>query len=660
MLCEECVRVFSRGDRNHHSSLASLTKAVTAGCYICTPLWESVRPETGHLEDDLESHFIIGRILDSSSRVSRSLPEEHIISCSSLFTRGRKKSVAHSFPKRLDSRSFVAVPTANVPVNVGTYGRWSTIPMAESLQAAQKWMSTCLDTHEQCQKHKQPHTYPTRLLELGSHKVSLILPHEEELSGPYAALSYCWGPKPSFIRLTADNMQDFRLGILCSDLPIAFQEAIRFVEGLGIRYVWIDALCIIQSGRGSSEDWQLECSRMQEVYSNCIINISLVQAAHPDQSCMGGYTRKANLPFTTNVAMRRMGGDFTGTAPAFTVIPSQYFRHSLYQQPLGSRAWVLQERLLATRVLSIGHGELFWDCERVLNASESLPCGFELCSDPTRAVLSEALGLQISSIPQASDSWTSKDTWSKLLMEYSARQLTYPQADKLIAISAIASCMRYASNDTYLAGHFWKTLPQSLNWRANRAPGDPFRADERPPHRLPKSSSQMLDGNWVVTPTWSWASMNGRLRTRPFVGVSSTVIAIAEEYRLSPLGKNERTPFMEKMILLTIRAWSRPITWMLGGPIGYKNTESLKEEGFERLYVTMDEPDEKPENGSMFLLAALVEADNIVEGLLLREINMYEDRVYERLGQFRAPFDCDIGTEWQSLFTDGERSITMC
>ena len=274
--------------------------------------------------------------------------------------------------------------------------------------------------------------------------------------------------------------------------------------------------------------------------------------------------------------------------------------------------------------------------------------------------MSEALGLQIPSIPQAADSWTLENTWSKILMEYSARQLTYPQADKLIAISAIASCMRYALNDIYLAGHFWKTLPKSLNWRASRAPEHPFRVDERPPQRLPKSSSQMLDGSWVVTPTWSWASMNGRLRPRPSAGISLTVIAIAEKYRLFPLVENERGPCMEKMILLTIRAWSRPIKWTLGGPIGYKNTESLKEEGFESLYVTMDELDEKPDDGSMFLLAALVQADFIVEGLLLREINLYEGRVYERLGQFRAPFDRDIGTKWQSVFTDGERSITMC
>jgi len=117
---------------------------------------------------------------------------------------------------------------------------------------------------------------------------------------------------------------------------------------------------------------------------------------------------------------------------------------------------------------------------------------------------------------------------------------------------------------------------------------------------------------------------------------------------------------MEKMILLTIRAWSRPIKWTLGGPMGYKGAESLKEEGFERLYVTMDEPNEKPNNGSMFLLAALVQVEHIVEGLLLKETNLYEGKVYGRLGQFRAPFDRDIGTKWQSVFTDGEHSITMC
>ncbi|KAH6875169.1 heterokaryon incompatibility protein-domain-containing protein, partial [Alternaria rosae] len=115
---------------------------------------------------------------------------------------------------------------------------------------------------------------PTRLLELENEKACLILSLRDEPSGHYAALSYCWGPNPSFIHLTADNLQEFQLGLPYSDLPIAFQEAMCMIRGLGIRYLWIDALCIIQSGLGSSEDWQSECGRMQEIYSYCFINLS--------------------------------------------------------------------------------------------------------------------------------------------------------------------------------------------------------------------------------------------------------------------------------------------------------------------------------------------------------------------------------------------------
>jgi hypothetical protein len=355
MLCEICSRIFSSSvkEGDHHASLASLTEAAAEGCYICAPLLKYATKEAGFLENCRDRFSSVwgndARFDDSGSFTIYSR------------MRGMGEEVRRN-------RQFLVVPQAVLPVRTSVYGRDSAIPTNECLAVVQKWISSCLDEHEQCQKHNLPQTYPTRLLELEGSDLRLVFPQNDKPLGPYAALSYCWGPNPSFIRLTADNLQRFRIGLPCTSLPIAFQEAVLILKELGIRYLWIDALCIIQGGPGSSEDWQFESGRMQEVYSNCIVNLSLAQAAHPNQSCLEGYTLGSTPPFEADIVY---GGDDAGNnkPQTYTILSQDYFREAIYQQPIGSRAWVMQERLLATRVLSIGHGELFWDCQQVHNAN---------------------------------------------------------------------------------------------------------------------------------------------------------------------------------------------------------------------------------------------------------------------------------------------------
>ena len=64
--------------------------------------------------------------------------------------------------------------------------------------------------------------------------------------------------------------------ILVQSLPQAFQDAIVIALKLGIRYIWIDCLCIIQD---SSKDFQAEASQMHKVYGNSYCNISATGAA---------------------------------------------------------------------------------------------------------------------------------------------------------------------------------------------------------------------------------------------------------------------------------------------------------------------------------------------------------------------------------------------
>jgi hypothetical protein len=670
MLCEACSRMFTSDVKRgfHHTSLESLTNAAADGCYICAPLLKRARTESSVLEDRLDGACTYGW---GDHDRPPDLALFHI--------RTDAKDAHNSY-----CRWFYVVPRAMLPVATGVYRRNPTLPITQAIEAAQEWMSSCLGKHERCEKHTQPRTYPTRLLELGGHNFRLILP-EENPSGPYAALSYCWGPNPSFIRLTADNLQNFRVGQPYTSLPIAFQEAIHIIQKLGIQYLWIDALCIIQSGSGSSKDWQFECERMQEVYSNCIINLSLAQAAHPDESCLGGYTLDSTLPFKVDVVDEAHDHGSSETHE-YTVISRDYFAEALYEQPIGSRAWVMQERLLATRVLSIGHGELFWDCQQIPHASESLPYGFTLCSDQIRSYLRAANGLSIPSVPQTSNSEhvegncsvsnseDLEDIWSKIIKEYNARQLTYPQTDKLMALSAISKRIGYAMDDTYLGGHFSKTLPISLNWYTERRKPPILCARDRVQKRLPKSPNPICDGNWInnpswnwfIIPSWSWASVDGRLETVHTVGKYLTSLAVMEMYEFSPTSRTGQ----ENELLLTIRTWCRIIEWSnfrLDIDLGLL----FVTDGPHDLDFTLDDMDDIPDDGSQCVLAALSHrfcpGFQAINGLLLREIDFDGKKVYERMGHFAWYFwdtdedvGEDVGEDLETYFPHGKRSITLC
>ncbi|RYN22474.1 hypothetical protein AA0114_g12894 [Alternaria tenuissima] len=676
MLCEVCSRIFSSGieEGDHHTTLESFTKAAADGCYICAPLLKRARVQISDLEDCFAGACWYGW---RSNNTTPDVNKFHIT------IDAEEDEVQDGL-----CHWFYVVPGALLPVATGVYRRKLTIPITQSIKAALEWMNSCLDKHEQCQKHTQPHTYPTRLLELGDHNFRLILSQDEKPSGPYAALSYCWGPNPSFLRLTANNLQDFRDGQPYTSLPIAFQEAITIIGKLGIQYLWIDALCIIQSGFGSSEDWQFECGRMQEVYSNCMINLSLAQATHPDQSSLRGYTLDSTLPFEVDVVDKthHVGPTEIGK---YTVLSQNYFTEALNDQPVGSRAWVMQERLLATRVLSIGNGELFWDCEQVPHASESLPYGFTHCSGKAKFFRSH-LFLPIPSLPRIKDKEDMEgnrstldgtdleEIWGKIIMEYSARELTYPQIDKLVALSAISRRMGYAMDDTYLAGHFCKTLPLSLNWYTDRPESHMSRAKDRVPKRLPRSSNPMCDensindpcSNWVVTPSWSWASVDGRLVTVLIYG-GDTPLAAMEMYEFSPVGRTSQEARLEHELLLTIRTWCRIIEW---SNVQLETDWGLIEfvtNGSHNLNFQMDDVDDIPDNGSQCLLAALIHSYDtgfqVIEGLILREIDFDGKKVYGRMGHFAWYFHVmdedveeDVREHLETYFPHGERSITLC
>lgn len=131
-------------------------------------------------------------------------------------------------------------------------------------------LSTCVRNHALCNGAGPgvPGFIPTRLIDTYASEISpqtgvrLV----ERIDGKYAALSHCWG-RSQLLRLTSDTKNMLLQGIELSSLPTTFQHAIAVVRLLGIRYLWIDSLCIIQD---SVTDWEIESALITNVYDHAV------------------------------------------------------------------------------------------------------------------------------------------------------------------------------------------------------------------------------------------------------------------------------------------------------------------------------------------------------------------------------------------------------
>ncbi|ROV90976.1 hypothetical protein VSDG_07719 [Cytospora chrysosperma] len=325
-------------------------------------------------------------------------------------------------------------------------------------------LQACIDEHD-C-GDSQTADLPTRLLDLDSlnpNEIKLILtanlsPWTEGTERPrYAALSYCWGAQNNNThRTTPSNLQQHMKAIRVSDLPRTLQETVWVARYLGIRYLWIDALCIIQRGNTSDSDeadnktadtdWQYESTRMHLVYGNALVTIVAAAASHSD------------------------GGLILSRCPT----RRSKLRECLHEEPLSGRAWALQEWALSSRRLVFSNTGTHFVCDYI----------------------GEGSGIQMRLIAK-SEYYTG---WHKLVSNYCSRDLTNPR-DKLTGFSGLAQIyakrLEIPTND-YLSGLWRHLLLRDLLWKRTCQPDalNVPRNRGRQPGRAP---------------TWSWASIDGNV-----------------------------------------------------------------------------------------------------------------------------------------------------
>jgi hypothetical protein len=302
---------------------------------------------------------------------------------------------------------------------------------------------------------------------------------------------------------TKETFQTRLKEVRFDDLSPNFRDAVTITRRLGIGYLWIDSLCIIQDDR---VDWEINAPRIGEYFKMATLNIV---AGKKDAS---GILVPRIPPRFAPVGVNKLEDMHIGWLGTEAYCDprgldvERYPDAWKYQSPPHTRAWTMQEMRLARRNL-VFQAEDDWSphptiSPQLLTSQVYMQCQQEVRWENGRA--------------RQAIRETSAD-WYNLVEEYSGRQLTF-ESDRLEGFSTFAmnhSRISQGECGHYLAGLWAGDLFRGLLWRAQ---------DER--HR---------PSDWLA-PSWSWAKGTGKVKH--VWPTNGSVVAKAFESSVKPLGHN--------------------------------------------------------------------------------------------------------------------------
>ncbi|TLD11687.1 hypothetical protein PspLS_11776 [Pyricularia sp. CBS 133598] len=416
-------------------------------------------------------------------------------------------------------------------------------------------------SQENGKRHAQvPKFVPSRLIDLGDSLDAcprLLVgiapadyPKFAGVENGYVTLSYCWGPPKvarTQLKMTSRNLKSFRAGIPLETMSPVMRDAVTVCRALKVRYLWIDALCIMQNHQG---DWEVQSSKMCEVYSQSRFTI----CAASSSSCQEGFlapTPDRSGPYlqidctyhaATGEVGKRAGASVdepssTGNLLALRFEPggkaAMEFKNALDRDlalpdcAWSGRGWTYQEKTLAPRKLIFGRSAVHFIDDTMSVVTEggrwhriTATYGYRGGTDPK---------VRANPITLLSDGGSHYRPlkWQQVVEQYTEMQLSFHH-DVFPALSGVAALFVHHAPDSsewgweqdeYLAGLWKMDLHCTLLWYS------------RDPECLPASglrellgSLRSLTGRYDIdsagaalggksaasssftAPTWSWAS----------------------------------------------------------------------------------------------------------------------------------------------------------
>ncbi|KAF2102777.1 HET-domain-containing protein [Rhizodiscina lignyota] len=402
-----------------------------------------------------------------------------------------------------------------------------------------QWVANCNRHHKSCTEQRRRRTFlPSRVLvvprktdgtDLRIKLLDTRLHDAATLGCTYVTLSHSWGlDKNPIYRTTSDNIESrLRDGIRFNDLPATFRDTLTAARHLHVSYVWIDSLCIKQ---GDKEDWIKESTKMEEVYANAYLNISATSAASPTDGLNSSHELHPRL---LNV---ELSGD--ARPNTYRLVDPTFWRSRVANAFVNTRGWVVQERVLASRVLHYTFDQVTWECQE-FSAAEEFPDGLPhpITWDfygqfKQRSVIAHdrSVGKETASTTCSSGATRElHDNWAQIVRLYSRCDLTEPNENKLIAISGLARAMqKQLKNDSYLAGLWRDNIYGGLLWEVDKGRKLIHGFQQDSTHLAVRRYGLSTRADAYRAPSWSWASVEGMVKLCGYMDVSGDLIACDE------------------------------------------------------------------------------------------------------------------------------------
>lgn len=526
-----------------------------------------------------------------------------------------------------------------------------------AIKQCQEWLDDCTSSHEQCRKPAASQL-PTRVVDVSPTECS-DKPRVLETRGKideYLTLSYCWGKQQPDGLLTSQNVAAYYEQLDISAMSHTFRDAIDLTKRLGFRFIWIDALCILQD---SEWDKEKEFSCMRTIYRDSVLTIVASSASGVEEGFLADRSNE-DLGVLMNKQLIDRGvrtnpSDIPSPSSTYEIpfrynhgcmgcmsIRTDHYSEDLLE-PVNRRAWTFQEQLLAPRLLLYSSHTLQWRCQsRSRNLDDSLHVKLY------QYALVQPLEGNEYQLPLRADHEKDGDTkqrrepeiwshWNNVLYQYSTRQASLPE-DKLVALGGVAEGFSRLINSRYLAGLWENRLCEQLLWETLGEVSCPaqYRA-----------------------PSWSWAAIDGPVMSMEIRKEKRKSIA-AEVVECNVVLKSQMLPFgAVKDGFIKLRAVRRPgrpcffnknpfIIWEDNKMWKIDDDKFTKEtaQAFPRVHLDGLGPISKEEVECMVVLES--SSGDELDGLLLQHSGV---GLYRRIGLFHRVKKAAFEHIKQEVFT---------
>lgn len=341
------------------------------------------------------------------------------------------------------------------------------------------WLHRCTTTHTSTCGTRQYdlHLLPTAPLTFLDTSLLCITTPPQPV--PYAALSYVWGTAP-VLRTLKSNLAALRLPGAFDrpefPLPATIRDAVTLCARLGVRYLWVDSLCIVQDDPVSQVE---QLRAMGSVYGRAEFTVAALGSGDA-----GAGIERVNQPGERQRVIRLPGGRELVVAAGSGAVGLGVLKGGRWS----SRGWTLQEEVFSRRILALEEGgAATWVC-----FGGQWTEGVEFATEVGEGEVGG--GFKLGPV-----TWPSIRAFADLAEEYATRDLTYA-SDTVNAFAGILTPMGQWFPGGLLFGVAEFTFDAGLLWDVRRS-GAVMRS----------SGTPTVDGGFPF-PSWSWISWQGALK----------------------------------------------------------------------------------------------------------------------------------------------------